>query len=89
MRKKTRGLFQVIKSMLNIFFFCNGTYFGSNIPVMFSRVAQRHFLTAPSVCHGPNCPPPPGGAENGSDCHVTANVGWSDSPTPVGLEGHN
>ncbi len=44
--------------------------------VQFSRVAQWRFLTAPSVCHGPNCPPPPRWAEQrmgriirGLDCH--------------------
>jgi hypothetical protein len=51
--------------------------------VKFSRVTQRRFLTAPSVCRGPNCPPPPGVSENGLDCMwvglyvaqiVTANV---------------
>ncbi len=37
--------------------------------VKFSRVALCRFLTAPSVCRGPNCPPPLlGRAENGSDC---------------------
>ncbi len=36
--------------------------------VKFSQVAQRGFLTAPSVCRRPNCPLPPGGAKNGSDC---------------------
>jgi hypothetical protein len=38
--------------------------------VKFSWVMQRSFLTAPYVCHGPNCTPtpPPGGAENGLDC---------------------
>jgi hypothetical protein len=41
----------------------------------FSRVAQRRFLTAPSVCHGPNCPSPSqaeqrmGRIVRGSDCH--------------------
>ncbi len=43
--------------------------------VKFSRVAQRHFLTAPSVCHRPNCPltrrakQRMGRIVRGSDCH--------------------
>jgi hypothetical protein len=48
----------------------------THVWMKFSRVAQGHFLTAPSVCHGPNCPPLPRQAEQrmgwivcGSDCH--------------------
>jgi hypothetical protein len=43
--------------------------------VKFSRVAQRHFLTAPSMCHRPNCPltrwakQRMGRIVRGSDCH--------------------
>ncbi len=46
--------------------------------VKFSWVTQRSFLTAPYVCHGSNCSPPPlphrteqrmGQIVCGSDCH--------------------
>jgi hypothetical protein len=43
--------------------------------VKFSQVAQRRFLTVPSVCHHPNCPltrqakQRMGRIVRGSDCH--------------------
>ena len=70
--------------------------------VKFSGVAQRRFLTAPSVCRCPNCPltrrakQRMGRIVRGSDCHIEhldpllrvelSGLGWSDSPTPVGSD---
>jgi hypothetical protein len=46
--------------------------------VKFSRVAQRRFLTAPSVYRGPNCPRPAGRSTEWVGLYVgrivTANV---------------